>query len=254
MGKPENILRLSGLSLLTIKEDDTIIDADWGAIDIFELDGVYSKPEELESKKLFNMMSLRDAERKSFLENIERMQLNKLFAEERDIRTLKGNQKKIQINYLKIINEEKETSVKVLTKDVTKLRASEQNLQNINIMYRTLIGAAPIGIMLIDKDGVIKEFNSYLVNMFGAKSEEEFIDKNIFSFAGLQEINFLSEVKTVIKDKKPAAGEKRYVTNYGKSIYFSYVLVPIFINKESTEVSAFGIIEDRTKIRELADK
>lgn len=254
MGKSENILRLSGLSLITTKEDDTIIDADWGAIDIFDLEGVYSKPEELENKKLFNMMSLRDADRKNFLENIERLPLNKLLAEEREIRTLKGNLKKLQINYLKIINEEKETSVKILTKDVTRLRSTEQNLQNINTMYRTLIGAAPIGIMLIDSEGTIKEFNSYLVNMFGAKSDEEFVGKNIFSFSGLQEINFLNEIRIVIKDKKPTAGEKKYITNYGKSIYFSYVLVPIFMNKDNSEVNAFGIIEDRTKIRALADK
>jgi PAS domain S-box-containing protein len=247
----ESILKLSGLSLLSIKENATIISADNGAISIFDLDGIYTSIEELEGKKLNNILGLKTKDLTNFNSAIESVSSKKLITIDLDLKTLRGNEKKIRLSFLKI-NSDGETCIKVLAKDLSEDGVSLKNLLAVNQLYKTILSVAPVGIMLVDKDGAIKEFNNYLVNMFGAKTDTDFIGKSIFSFSGLQEINFLSEIKNVLKDKKPAAGERKYVSDYGKSVYFNYILVPIFFSEQ--EVGAFGIIEDRTKIIEMASK
>jgi PAS domain S-box-containing protein len=247
----ESILKLSGLSLLSIKENATIISADNGAISVFDLEGIYTSIEELEGKKLNNILGLKSKQLTDFNSAMENVSSKKLSVIDLDLKTLRGNEKKIRLSFLKI-SSDGETCIKVLAKDLTEDSANLKNLLSVNQLYKTILSVAPVGIMLIDKDGAIKEFNNYLVNMFGAKSDTDFIGKIIYSFSELQEINFLSEIRSVLKDKKPAAGEKKYVSDYGKTVHFNYILVPIFF--EEQEVSVFGIIEDRTKIIEMANK
>jgi PAS domain S-box-containing protein len=248
----ENILKLSKISLLTIKEDCSIIAADYSAIDIFELTGIYDEPEELEKKKLCSILGLAVDARAELIKMFSTMQLNKLESRDFTINTLKGDEKQLQISFLKVESEDNEKLIKVLVKDVTDIKASEKMLSSLNLMYKTIINIAPIGILLVDNNGIIREFNNYLANMMGAQSSADFLKKNIFTIIGLEEINFLSEIRFVIRSKRPAAGEKKYISNYGKTVYFSYILVPVPVQTtDDDQVSVFGIIEDQTKIKEL---
>lgn len=253
MASTPSILQLAKMSLMTLSLDGTIVEADPGASVVFDLEGIYSEMSELEGKKLYTLMSLKDKEKDKLLATLQRASTTELAVEDRTIKTLRGAEKRVELNYLKIVTDEKEVVIKLLAKDITDLKFSEKRLENVNLMYKTLIGAAPIGILLVDNKGIIKEFNSYLVNMMGAASAKDFVGKDIFTFSGFQEINFLDEIRTVLKDKRPAAGEKRFMSGYGKATYFSYVLVPVPTDNES-EIAAFGIIEDRTKIRELTEQ
>lgn len=248
-----NILQLAKMSLMTVGLDGTIIEADAGTCVVFDLEGIYDQVGELEGKKLYNIMSLKDKEKDRLLATLQQSTNSELTREDRIIKTLKGTEKRVQLNYLKLITEEKEILIKLLAIDTTDLKFSEKKLENMNLMYKTILGAAPIGILLIDSQGIIKEFNSYLVNMLGAASAKDFIGKDIFTFSGFQEINFLEEIRSVLKSKNPAAGEKKFMSGYGKAVYFSYVLVPVPTETES-EIAVLGIIEDRTKIRELMSK
>jgi PAS domain S-box-containing protein len=250
----ESILNLSGLSLISLKTNDEIISADNGAISILDLDGIYTKVEELESKYFINFLGLKStlqvAEHTKMLESVSNKELT---TKTLNIKTLKGNDKKIQLNLLKVFSDG-EVSIKVLIKDITADGFNEKNLLAINLMYKTIINIAPIGIMLIGRDGAIKEFNNYLVQLFGAKSNEEFINKNIFNFNSLKEVGFLNEISFVLKNNKPSAGEKKYITDYGKVVYFSFMIVPVPDTIIEKEINAFGIIEDISKAREQMDK
>lgn len=253
MASTPSILQLAKMSLMTLSLDGTIVEADAGTCVVFDLEGIYNDLSELEGKKLYNIMSLKDKEKDKLVSTLQRATTAELVTEDRNIKTLRGTEKRVELNFLKIVTEEQETFIKLLAKDITDLKFSEKKLENINLMYKTLIGAAPIGILLVDSKGIIREFNSYLVNMMGAASAKDFLEKDIFTFSGFQEINFLDEVRSVLKDRRPAAGEKRFMSGYGKATYFSYVLVPVPTDKES-EIAVFGIIEDRTKIRELTEQ
>jgi hypothetical protein len=85
--------------------------------------------------------------------------------------------------------------------------------------------------------------------MFGAKTPDEFVGKDIFSILGLREINFIEDIRTVLEKGTSIAGEKKFMTPYGKSITFSYVIVPVPLYSHEKKISAFAIIEDRTNIK-----
>jgi PAS domain S-box-containing protein len=254
MATNESILKLSGLSLVSIKEDATIISADSGAITILDLDGIYNSVDEIEGKKLNNILGLKTNQQLSdFISALENVSNRELTTKDFGIRTLRGNDKKVQLSFLKV-SSDGETSIKVLVKDLTADYLNEKNMLAINLMYKTIISIAPIGIVLVDKNGTIKEFNNYLVNMFGAKSNIEYLNKNIFSFANMKEVGFLDEIDFVLKNNQPSAGEKKYIAEYGKVVYFSYMLVPVPSAIQEKEINVFGIIEDISKARGPIDK
>jgi PAS domain S-box-containing protein len=254
MATNENILNLSGLSLLSITDAGKIISADAGAGTILELNGIYNKTEEIDGKDLIIFLGIKSNQQMAeYAKMIESVSSEELTVKDLNIKTLKGNDKKIQLSLLRVFSDG-QSSIKVLLKDLTLDSFNEKNLLSVNLMYRTIIGIAPIGIILVDRAGTVKEFNNYLVNMFGEKSNEKYINKNIFTFNSLKEVGFLDEISFVLNNNKPAAGEKKYITDCGKVVYFSFMLVPVPDVILEKEVNAFGIIEDISKARELMVK
>ena len=241
----EKLLSLSKMGILEVNLEGIIQSADQGVFEVFDLDSVYNVKEEIKNKKIYGILTLEKPDKESLLSKIKgaTQSLEKI---EIDLKTLKSTKKRIQFN----ITMSGKNAVHILVIDNTEMKFSENILEQLNSMYKTLLAIAPIGILLVDSNGIIIEFNNYLAHMMGAKTPSEFIGKDIFSIIGLREINFTEEIKTVLQKAQPAAGDKKYMTPYGKTIFFNYIIVPVPLTKEEKKVSAFAIIEDRSNINE----
>ena len=239
-------LVLADVGFIEIDEQGIILDANEAILKLLDLGGIYGNADELKNKKIENIVGPGFAEKCA--ENVKGVfGKDKHINMECKIKTIRGNQEKLfNINAISDYNLEfKKDVVKIIATDLTNLKNTEKELANKNKIYQTLIGVAPIGIILIDSTGAIKEYNTYLATIMGAPNADEFIGKTIYDFASLQEVSLTTEIRGVLEKGEPAIGEKEYVSQYGKKVSLSYAFVPV---KENGKFSAFGILEDRSRM------
>jgi PAS domain S-box-containing protein len=222
------------------------MDANEAILKLLELDGIYSDAEELKKKNIKNIVG-------SGYEEQCADKVKSVFGKDRSInmeckiKTIRGEEEKVfSINAIPDYNLEfKKDVVKIIATDLSNLKHVEKELDSKSRMYQTLISVAPIGITLISSKGEFIEYNSYLATIMGAPNPDEFLGKTIYDFASLQEVGLTKEIRSVLDNGEPAIGEKEYVSQYGKKVELSYAFVPI---KENGKFSAFGILEDRSRM------
>jgi PAS domain S-box-containing protein len=116
---------------------------------------------------------------------------------------------------------------------------------SINSLTQTILNVAPIGILIIDNDGKIVEFNPYLASVFGASNPEKFIGMKISSITGLKEIGLLDDINEVIESETPIANKAKYMSPFGKTAKLSYIVAPI--KEKRVILGTVILIEDETR-------
>jgi PAS domain S-box-containing protein len=236
----EKSLVLANVGYMEIDKSGSILDSNESVISLFDLDGIYSDSGELRSKNIANIVSKEGAEK------CKTVVLDKFGTKEKsytecEMTSLRGGKKIFSINIMPDYNLEFQRDVmKVLIVDLTDLKTYQKELTKQSNMYQSLINVAPIGIMLVNSNGDIVEYNEYLATMMGAS--ETFIGKNINEISSFLEVSLAKDIRNVIKNGEGTIGQKEYVSEFGKKISLSYAFVAI--KEEDDEFNAFGILED----------
>lgn len=142
-------------------------------------------------------------------------------------------------------NEGKVSAVGGVCTDITDRKKAEAELKEAEEKYRGIFEHSPLGIMHIDKEGIITASNEKLAEILGS-SVEDLVGFDLLQ--SLQEEQVRSAIISVLSGQiSHCEGCYRSVTG-GKSLYIRSVFSPISSSGGSI-VAAIGIIEDVTSRR-----
>ncbi len=137
-------------------------------------------------------------------------------------------------------------------RDITNRKKAEQELQRSEEKFRLLFNDAPIGIALVDKNGIIREVNNSLLQILSIQ-KDDFIGKNFVELApsfGLDFKENIIDFSNRLAEKPP----KKEITFLNKNNSKTTISIQSTTIKSGDEI--FGILyylEDITE-RKLAEK
>jgi len=142
-------------------------------------------------------------------------------------------------------NEGKVSAVGGVCTDITDRKKAEAELKEAEEKYRGIFEHSPLGIMHIDKEGIITASNEKLAEILGS-SVEDLVGFNLLQ--SLQEEQARAAIISVLSGQiSHGEGFYRSVTG-GESPYIRSVFSPIS-SSDGSIVAAIGIIEDVTSRR-----
>jgi len=227
----EKSLECYGIGAISCDTSGIISNAYGGLIDILDLSRVYKDNKELVGKNIFDLAKFPDLD----LKFVDKYNVTTL---DTDVVTLLGTQR----NYSICIVELNENKIYMTLRDITRYKSQEKIAKANMNRYKTIVSIAPIGIMVVDEDLAIKELNGYLSSIIGSKDSEKFIEKNISKISGLAETGIISSVKRVIKTREPITDNVQFLSQYGKTSSFTYIVTPIADGDKNS--GALILIED----------
>lgn len=136
--------------------------------------------------------------------------------------------------------------------DITKRKMVEGALKESEQKYRSLIEKAPVGIILVDKQGEIININPKLLEILGSPSTDSTKSINVLSFPNLLEVGISEDVKFCVENEEPVVSEKPYTSKWGKNLYLRYHLTPVYDTEENLQ-GVQGIVEDITNRKKYED-
>lgn len=133
--------------------------------------------------------------------------------------------------------------------DITIRMQAEAELKEAEEKYRSIFEHSPLGILLIDKDGIITTINERLAEILGSS-----VDKiNGFDLLHSVEDEKVREATVTVLSGHITHYEGRYMSVTGnESVYLRGVFSPIFSNDGAVN-SAIGIIENITGQKETEE-
>lgn len=133
--------------------------------------------------------------------------------------------------------------------DITARKRSEANLQEAEAKYRGIFEHSPLGILQIDKNGIITASNEKLAEILGS-SVDRLVGFDLLQ--SLQDENVRAATTSVLSGQiAHYEGPYRSITG-NRSVYLSAVFSPIF-SGDGSIVAAIGIIEDVTRRKETEE-
>lgn len=128
-------------------------------------------------------------------------------------------------------------------RDITKREQAEQAQKESERKYRLLFEKAPVGIILIDKDGKILEANQKLTDILGSPSIEATKQVNVITSQHMIEAEISKHYQHCIDGQKGTAFEVAYTSNWGKKSHIRMTLTSV-ANDETGINGCLGIYED----------
>ncbi len=127
---------------------------------------------------------------------------------------------------------------------------AERALRNSELKYRTLFEKAPIGVLLIDNEGRIREINQVLQQTF-AIATKNLKTENIFHKSWLKKSAIFHQIKECFVNNNTSNGEATFKKD-GELVIFKYYLNPVLIDEELAQVHA--VLVDITNQKTVEEK
>ncbi len=133
--------------------------------------------------------------------------------------------------------------------DITSQKQTETHLREAEEKYRGIFEHSPLGILLINRNGIITTANEKLAEILGS-SVEKITGFDLLQNAGDERVR---EATTSVLSGKTTHYHGHYISVTGrKSAYVRGVFSPIFSRDKSIN-AAIGIVENITKQKEAED-
>jgi PAS domain S-box-containing protein len=132
-------------------------------------------------------------------------------------------------------------------------KRAEEALRQSEERFRRMADNAPLGIIVIDRQGCILDLNRALVQILGSPSAEATKKINLFTFPPLIDSGIAGDFKKCLDEASLFTSERPYTSKWGKKIYIRSHLVPIFAADRSV-VGVQGLIEDFTEYMRMEDE
>src|SRR4030067_13270 len=143
-----------------------------------------------------------------------------------------------------------------VVREVTELKQTLKEITALKEFSEKIVEKSPIGIHVIDKDFIVKTWNSYFEEYTGIK-KEDIINKNLFDvIPSLVNTGWDKNYKEVIKTGEPFVNSGyRHVRSVGprkgEILYQSSKIVPL--KKGDKTVGAITILEDITEKKKMEE-
>ena len=105
-----------------------------------------------------------------------------------------------------------------IARDITQQKISEKLIRESEARYKELFETAPVGYLILNKNGVVLEANKTVLRRFGYK-KKELIGRNIREFVPKEDIPIVNENIKLILTKNFLHTEARTLTKAGKRMF-----------------------------------
>ena len=136
---------------------------------------------------------------------------------------------------------------------VIERKRAEEALRQSEERFRRMADNAPLGIIVIDREGRILDVNRALLRILGSPSAEATEMINLFTFPPLIDSGIAGDFKKCLDEAGLFTSEHPYTSKWGKQIYIRSHLVPIF-DADQLVVGAQGLIEDFTEYMQMEEE
>ncbi len=133
-------------------------------------------------------------------------------------------------------------------------KQAEETLIVSEEKYKTLLNASPDGILLIDLNGIISEVSEIGIEIFGAETRDDLVDKNILLFIPSDEKNTIREIigKTMNEGLVQNIGIK--MRKKDQSLFAAEVSATLIQNMAGMPLSFMVIIRNISHRKEMETK
>ncbi|MDP2339306.1 MAG: PAS domain S-box protein [Bacteroidota bacterium] len=138
--------------------------------------------------------------------------------------------------------------------DITKRKLAEQAIKVSEEKYKTLLNASPDGILLIDLQGIITEVSEIGLELFGANTRDDLVDKDFYRFVPSDEINKIKDIfeKTMNEGLAQNIGLKMRKKN--QSVFDAETSSTLIQGPDGTPISFMIIIRDISQRKKVEAK
>jgi len=119
-----------------------------------------------------------------------------------------------------------------IKKQETKLVKAKEKAEESEYKVRNMFENTEIGIIYCNTKGDVLEANPAILDILGSPSIEVSKKVNLLTHQPLQEIGFSQNVAKCIAEKTKIVEDVVYTSNYGKTVYLKYYLVPVVVNSQ----------------------
>ena len=130
--------------------------------------------------------------------------------------------------------------------ELAERRKAEQRVRESEARYRLLVENAPVGILLMNREGHITDANPTCVSLLRLSSLEEARSLNILTFAPLVAASIADDFRDCLLTGEPRVAQRPYYPESGEEVYLRYYLTTIRDAAGRTH-GVQGIIEDMTE-------
>jgi two-component system cell cycle sensor histidine kinase/response regulator CckA len=134
--------------------------------------------------------------------------------------------------------------------DITERLWAQNELQESEVRYRSLVEAAPVGIISVDCEGRIIDVNQKLLEILGSPSAAATRAINMFTLPQLVESGITANFQRCIGTGESATFESPYRSKWGKESYLRYQITPL-LKDNGRVIQVQAIIEDITEQKAL---
>ncbi len=129
--------------------------------------------------------------------------------------------------------------------DITLRKQVEAALEQREEDLRTLMEQTPVGIMTLDKNGVITSANPQCLQLLGSPSIFSTVGLNILDLPDIASTQLDEGFKHVLETKQPVDGASWYTSLWGKTLFLHSRLAPHF-DSQGNLIGVIQILEDLT--------
>lgn len=135
--------------------------------------------------------------------------------------------------------------VVVFIQDISRRRQAEKKLSLSEENFRRLFANAPLGYVMVDREGSIQQVNPTLVRMLGSPGEAETKKINILNFPPLVEAGFSPRLRAALEEGRPMAFDLTYVSKWERELFLHCYITPL-PGDEGVQ-GAMVLLEDRSQ-------
>ncbi len=180
------------------------------------------------------------------------IELGEPFTIEAEVMTSSGRRLWTEVRGLMRLEVGDEPQVVGSFQDITERRLAEEALRTSENKYRLLFDIAPIGIILVDREGNILEANNYIINILGSPGLEAIKSLNMLTFPPLVESGMSGILASCMEENRPVDTEICYTSKWGKAMSLRIILTPK-LNDQGYVTGCLAVMEDVSK-RQLAEQ
>lgn len=186
------------------------------------------KAEDLVGKGFMNIKLLTNEGKIRAVKNFaKRMLGKKLEPYEVQMYHYDGHLLDVEINAAPVRDGKKIIADLVSIRDISARKENEREIQRAHKMLDSIYQNVPVGIVLVDADGVIEKANSSLEKILGSKSDP--VGLNLLTLPTLVNSPLLGTIKDLIENGQPFSMYDQEYTSYtgGKNIFATFIGEPL---------------------------